>query len=219
MRAWLFLVKLCRFGVLETPQSRRKFDSKLAARRPAVAAHRRRHPQTATGGNVALDVLRWSRIVNNRGPAPRTVAAAKPMSAKLPPAVQQKIAARRKQGARIATIADELGLGRHSVASYCAKVDQAKSVEGAPAATLTAAEVAALRQLAALKLTPVEFANLAELSRQATWAQCADCKAQVFALASQTEALCFVCVEARKPYTPYVRPRTGAATAPKYPTR
>ena len=116
------------------------------------------------------------------------------MTAKLPPAIQQKILQRRNSGARIIEIADELELSRHTVAGYCRIADQKTAIGRAPAATLTEAEVDRLRDLLRrLNLTATEFQGLTELARRVRKLTCPDCNATVWALPTGNRVWCEGC--------------------------
>ena len=116
------------------------------------------------------------------------------MTARLPPAIQQKILQRRNCGARIIEIADELELSRHTVAGYCRIADQKKDIGKAPAANLTEPEVERLRDLLRwLNLTLAEFQGLTELARRARKMTCPDCNAAVWALATSAQVWCEGC--------------------------
>ena len=113
------------------------------------------------------------------------------MSASIPVAVQQRIAALRKQGRRINDIAAELQLGRHTVAGYCAKFDRGQALHDAPAATLDAGEVAALRALLAEAASQRQ--QLALISRSLVSLDCPHCRSSTAALRSQSTPRCATC--------------------------
>lgn len=113
------------------------------------------------------------------------------MSAPIPAPVQQRIAALRKQGRRINDIAAELKLGRHTVSGYCAKFDHGQALQDAPAATLDAAEVAALRAL--LAGAPAQRQQLDQLARSMVSVDCPSCLTATVALRSQSSTRCRGC--------------------------
>ncbi|MBM4345937.1 MAG: hypothetical protein FJ100_21395 [Deltaproteobacteria bacterium] len=118
------------------------------------------------------------------------------MTAKLPPAIQQKIVTRRNSGARIIDIADELHLSRHTVANYCRTVDQGKSLAaaGAPAAALSRDEVEKVRDLVRhLSLTTTELQRLSFLARRIRTQICPSCHVLALALTPDGPTHCGEC--------------------------
>lgn len=136
------------------------------------------------------------------------------MTAKLPPAVQQKIVARRNAGARINEIADELDLSRHTVANYCRVVDQGKALNSsvAPAAALSITEVARLREVARwLSLSPVELLRLVHLARLVRTRTCPACSSVTMTLTATEPPYCEKCGTSFADRRP--RPTTRAQAA------
>lgn len=116
------------------------------------------------------------------------------MTAKITPERHARILSLRKRGMTFTEIETETGTGRHTVAKYCAKADRAKSVKEAPAAKLTAEDVAWLRDATRVVTGLRKLRDVVEAVADAFGTvRCALCGDNVTVLRSQTEAGCRTC--------------------------
>lgn len=115
------------------------------------------------------------------------------MPAELPPGKQAQIARMYAQGRLLKDISSELGIDRHTVGAYCAKIDNAAALAGTPAAALDADDVAVVRAIAADNVLADLKALTAGITQSHCFVQCRHCRTTNVVLVSQASAKCTRC--------------------------
>ena len=116
------------------------------------------------------------------------------MTAALTPFQQAKIAKLRKRSLNFSQIEAQTGISRHTVAKYCRKVDLGKAIQDSPAASLTAEDIAWLRQQRAADAESQAIRQIVQgIAGALSTVQCPSCLSVITVLRSQTTAGCRRC--------------------------